>query len=133
VHIPSNVEQRLREEPIMWMTTVTPGGLPQTSPIWFFWDGREFLMFSKDDTARIRNVSANPKISLNLEGDGRGGAVVVIEGTARIDRDHPPATAMPEYIEKYQGFLDNYDWTAASFATDYPVPILIRPDRLRAW
>ena len=133
MHIPSNVEQRLRDEPIMWMTTVTPGGVPQASPIWFLWDGNEFLMFSKDDTARIRNVSDNPKISFNLEGDGRGGAVVVIEGTARIDRDHPPATEMPEYIEKYQGFLDAYEWTPASFATDYPVPILIRPDRLRAW
>lgn len=133
MEIPSNVEQRLRDEPIMWMTTVTPGGVPQTSPIWFMWDGSEFLMFSKDDTARIRNVSDNPRISFNLDGDGRGGAVVVIEGTARIDRDHPPATAMPEYIEKYQGFLDGYDWTPASFAADYPVPILIRPDRLRAW
>ena len=110
MQIPSKVEQRLRDEPIMWMTTVTPGGVPQTSPIWFLWDGSEFLMFSKDDTARIRNISDNPSISFNLDGDGRGGAVVVIEGTARIDRDHPPATAMPEYIEKYQGFLDLTEW-----------------------
>lgn len=133
MHIPPNVEQRLREEPIMWMTTVTPGGLPQTSPIWFWWDGTEILMFSRDDTARIRNVPANPRVSLNLEGDGRGGAIVVIEGTARIDRDHPPAKALPDYIEKYQGFLDDYEWTPESFSADYPVPILIRPDRLRAW
>ena len=133
MHIPPNVEQRLREEPIMWMTTVTPGGLPQTSPIWFWWDGTEILMFSRDDTARIRNVPANPQVSLNLEGDGRGGAIVVIEGTARIDRDHPPAKALPDYIEKYQGFLDDYEWTPESFSADYPVPILIRPDRLRAW
>lgn len=115
------------------MTTVTAGGRPQASPIWFWWDGSEFLMFSKDDTARLRNIEANPHVSLNLDGDGRGGAIVVIEATARIDRDHRAAADLPVYIEKYQAFLDDYGWTAASFSEDYPIPVLIQPDRLRAW
>jgi PPOX class probable F420-dependent enzyme len=117
----------------MWMTTVTPGGQPQPSPIWFWWDGHEILMFSKDNTARLTNIAAHPNVSLNLDGDGRGGAIVVIEGIARIDRDHPAAQMMLEYVEKYQSFLDEYEWTPAGFSADYPVPILIRPNRLRAW
>lgn len=133
MEFPANVDDRLRTEAIMWMTTVTPGGNPQTSPIWFLPVDQEILMFSKDDTARIRNVARNPKVSLNLDGDGRGGAIVVIEGTAGIDRAHPPASAVPEYIAKYQPFLDDYDWTPESFSADYPVPILITPTRLRAW
>ena len=133
MNFPPNVEERLRSEPIMWMTTVTPGGQPQPSPIWFWWDGDLILMFSKDNTARLTNIAAYPNVSLNLDGDGRGGAIVVIEGIARIDRDHPTAQAIPEYIEKYQTFLDGYEWTAAGFSTDYPVPIKIAPTRLRAW
>lgn len=128
-----NVEERLRSEPIMWMTTVTPGGQPQPSPVWFWWDGDEILMFSKDNTARLTNIAAHPNVSLNLDGDGRGGAIVVIEGVARIERDHPAAQVIPEYIEKYQAFLDSYEWTAAGFSTDYPVPIKITPTHLRAW
>ena len=128
-----NVEERLRSEPIMWMTTVTPGGQPQPSPVWFWWDGDEILMFSKDNTARLTNIAAHPNVSLNLDGDGRGGAIVVIEGVARIERDHPAAQVIPEYIEKYQAFLDSHEWTAAGFSTDYPVPIKITPTHLRAW
>lgn len=133
MNFPPEVEERLRSEPIMWMTTVTPAGQPQPSPIWFLWNGTNILMFSKADTARLTNIDANPHVSLNLDGDGRGGAIVVIEGTALIDRDHPPAEALPEYVEKYQTFLDDYGWTASSFSIDYPVPILIQPKRLRAW
>ncbi|HSR46024.1 MAG TPA: TIGR03667 family PPOX class F420-dependent oxidoreductase [Acidimicrobiia bacterium] len=133
MNFPPEVEERLRSEPIMWMTTVTPDGRPQPSPIWFLWSGADILMFSKADTARLTNIGANPYVSLNLDGDGRGGAIVVIEGSARINREHPPAEALPEYIEKYQSFLDDYGWTAKSFSVDYPVPILIQPKRLRAW
>ena len=130
---PPNVEDRLRSEPIMWMTTVSPGGRPQPSPIWFWWKGTEILMFSKDNTARLTNLAGNSSVSLNLDGDGQGGSVVVIEGTATIDRNHPPASDIPEYVEKYQDFLDGYGWTATGFSADYPVPILIQPNRLRAW
>ena len=133
MNFPPNVEDRLRSEPIMWMTTVSPGGIPQPSPIWFWWKGTEILMFSKDNTARLTNLAANSSVSLNLDGDGQGGSVVVIEGTATIDRNHPPASDIPEYVEKYQDFLDRYGWTATGFSADYPVPILIQPNRLRAW
>jgi len=131
--IPPTVDERLASEPLIWMTTVTPTGRPQPSPVWFLWNGEDVRMFSKDETARLRNIAGNPQVSLNLDGDGRGGAIVVIEGTAHIEHDHPPASAMPDYIEKYQDFLDHYGWTATSFSADYPVPVIIRPTRLRSW
>jgi PPOX class probable F420-dependent enzyme len=133
MNIPPNVDERLASEALIWMTTVTATGRPQPSPVWFLWNGEEIRMFSKDNTARLRNIAGNPHVSLNLDGDGRGGAIVVIEATAHIERDHPPARAMPEYIEKYQSFLNKYGWTATSFSVDYPVPVIIRPTRLRSW
>ncbi len=133
MHVPSTVDQRLRSEAIIWMTTVNAGGRPQPSPIWFLWDGSRILMFSKDRTARLRNLSRNPEVALNLDGDGRGGDIVIIEGSARVDRSHPPATDVPEYLAKYRGFIERYGWTPGSFSTDYPVPVLITPERLRAW
>lgn len=133
MQLPAGVEERIRTESTMWMTTVRPSGQPQPSPIWFWWDGTEFLMFSKDDTARLTNIAANPKVSLNLDGDGRGGAIVIVEGVARIDRSLPPARSVPEYITKYQEFLDSYGWTAEGFSVDYPVPVKITPTGLRAW
>lgn len=133
MRIPPNVEDRLGTEPIIWMTTVAGSGMPQTSPVWFWWHNGQFLIYSKDDTARTRNIAINERVGLNLDGDGRGGAIVVIEGLARIDRGHAPASAMPEYIEKYQPFLNQYGWSAEGFSADYPIPIIVRPERVRSW
>jgi len=133
MQFPAGVEERIRTESIMWMTSVRPSGQPQPSPIWFWWDGAEFLMFSKDKTARLTNIAANPRVSLNLDGNGRGGAIVIVEGVARIDRSLPPARSVPEYVAKYQEYIDSYGWTAQGFSVDYPVPIKITPTGLRAW
>ena len=41
--------------------------------------------------ARVRNLEANPRVSLNFGGDGGGGDIVVLSGRATLDRDAPPA------------------------------------------
>src|SRR6267378_3982288 len=65
-------DARLRQETIIWLTTVDAGGQPQSSPVWFLWDGAEFLIYGSADGKKTRNIQANPKIGLNLDGDGQG-------------------------------------------------------------
>ena len=43
-------ERRLREEQIIWLTTVRSDGQPQSVPVWFFWDGEKFLICSRKYT-----------------------------------------------------------------------------------
>jgi PPOX class probable F420-dependent enzyme len=40
-------ESRLREEMIIWLTTVRSGGQPQSVPVWFLWEGETFLIYSQ--------------------------------------------------------------------------------------
>ncbi len=90
--------RRLREEIVAWLTTVSPDGQPQASPVWFLWDtADEIWLLSKSDTPRVRNIAANPRVALNLDGDGRGGSIVSLEGEARIDEwiTSPNARAAP--------------------------------------
>lgn len=129
----ARAERRLQDELIIWLTTVTPSGRPQTSPVWFLWDGETILVYSKAGTARTRNIEANPAVSLNLDGDGQGGSIVAIEGTANIDLDAPPPADIAEYAAKYRAKIDAYGWTLESFARDYPIPIRISPTRARSW
>jgi PPOX class probable F420-dependent enzyme len=124
---------RLAEEKVVWLTTVRPSGRPQTSPVWYLYRDGEFLVFSKAGTARTANIAANPKVSVNLDGNGTGGDIVVVEGEAHIDRSVPPADHVPAYLEKYAGFMARNGWTPERFAADYPVPIRIRPTRFRVW
>jgi len=124
---------RLWAEPIIWLTTVTPSGQPQSTPVWFLWEAGEFLVYGAAHGPKIGNIGSNPHVSLHLEGNGRGGANVIFEGDARIDPDGPRADAVPAYIEKYREFIDSYGWTPASFADDYPHVIRVSPTRARIW
>jgi PPOX class probable F420-dependent enzyme len=130
----ARVAQRLANELILWLTTVTPGGQPQASPVWFLWVDDEILLYSRASTPRAANIRANPRVAATLDSDGTGGDVVSIEGEARITREKAAAADVPPaYVEKYGAKLQAYGWTMASMLADYPVEIRIRPTRVRAW
>ena len=125
--------QRLGDERIIWLTTVRLNGQPQTSPVWFLFEDGEFLIYSLPGTARTANITANPRVSLNLDGNGQGGDVVSIEGEARLDPEAPPSSEVTAYQERYREWIARNGWTPGSFDADYPVAIRIRPTRTRAW
>jgi PPOX class probable F420-dependent enzyme len=124
---------RLRTEHVIWLTTVSPAGQPQTSPVWFLYANGEFLIYSLANTARTRNLATNRLVSLHLDGDGRGGNVLTIEGEAQVDPEAPPANEMAAYQDKYAAWMARNGWTPESFAGDYPVAVRVRPTRVRSW
>ncbi len=126
-----HAEERLRSELVAWLTTVSAEGQPQSSPVWFHWDGETFLLFSQPDRPKLHNISSDPKVSLHLEGGDEGEDVVSFEGRAEVAARALAATAIPEYIEKYRSLIAGYGWTPESFATDYSVPVRVTPTRLR--
>ncbi len=125
------VAQRLDAELIAWLTTVRSDGQPQSSPVWFLREGDEILVYSLAGTPRTRNIARNPRVSIHLDSDGRGGRIVTIEAVARIVPDAPPASEVPAYMAKYQALLDDSGWTAEYFSAEYPVAIRIQPTRVR--
>ena len=75
--------RHLREDVVVWMTTVTPAGAPLPMPVWFHWDGGEHVVMYSQRGARIRNLEANPRVTLNFAGDGGGGDIVVLSERRR--------------------------------------------------
>lgn len=124
---------RLESEIVIWFTSVRGDGQPQTSVVWFLFDGDEILVYSKAGTIRNTNVANHPRVALNLDGNGRGGAVVTMEGTARIDEHAPAPKDNAAYLEKYGKLIESYRWTPESFGRDYPVPIRVAIDRVRSF
>jgi PPOX class probable F420-dependent enzyme len=55
--------ERLRSEIIAWLTTVAPDGQPKTTPVWFWWDGEVFHLYSRPGRPKLRNIAANPRVS----------------------------------------------------------------------
>jgi PPOX class probable F420-dependent enzyme len=123
--------RRLETELIIWLTTVSPAGQPQTSAVWFLWQDGEFLVYSLAVTPRIRNIQANPRVALNLNSDSTADDVVTIEGEARVDPAAGLPSSVPAMIAKYRHLIEQYGWTVDRYAADYPTAIRIRPTRFR--
>jgi PPOX class probable F420-dependent enzyme len=124
--------RHLRDDRIAWLTTVTPAGAPVPSPVWFWWDEPDaVLMFSRAGTARIRNLEANPRVSLNFAGDGQGGDIVVLSGRAAVHPATGPASGVAPYVEKYGAGFERLGITPEQFSARYPVPVRIALTRLR--
>jgi PPOX class probable F420-dependent enzyme len=124
---------RLAIEPVAWLTTVTPGGQPQTFPIWFLWEDGEILVFSDHRAKRNANIEANPRVSFHLDDDGDGGDIVIVEGEARTDPGTPSIEAHAAYLVKYRDRIDAELGGPAKMAQTYSVAIRIRPGRCLAY
>lgn len=129
----AHARERLRTDIIGWLTTVTPEGQPQTFPIWFLWEDGEALIYSDRRAKRNANIRANPRVSLHLSDNGRGGDIVIVEGEARIDDATPQVPEHAGYLAKYGDWIVSSLTSAEEMATVYNVPIRVRPTRGRAF
>src|SRR3989337_261968 len=110
------VQDRLATEIVAWLTTVSPDGQPQSSPVWFLARVDTIVVYSLDRTPRTRNIRANRKGSLNLNSPRSGGQLVIIEGEAEIVPDGAPADGDVDYVAKYEAELTELGMTPRSFA-----------------
>ncbi|PXY24074.1 TIGR03667 family PPOX class F420-dependent oxidoreductase [Prauserella flavalba] len=127
------VRRRLREERVVWLTTVGADGTPQPNPVWFLWDGDDVLVYNRVDAHRLAHIRRNPRVGLHFDSDGSGGDIVVLKGTARIDENAPSAAETPAYSEKYAKGMVTVSGGAEPFSAEYPVPLLIRLERVRGY
>jgi PPOX class probable F420-dependent enzyme len=122
----ARVTRHLREETVVWLTTVTPSGAPLPRPVGFLWDGGENVSVYGQPGARIRNIGGNPKVTSNFRGDANGGDIVVLSGTAEVDESRPSAAEDAAWVAKYATQWERVGMTAESFAQRFSVPVRIR-------
>jgi PPOX class probable F420-dependent enzyme len=126
--------RRLRDEQVIWFTTVAADGTPQPNPVWFWWDGEtEILVFNRPDARRLANIRERPQVSLHLDGNGRGGDVVVVRGTASVEDDPVPAYRVEGYAKKYRQGMVRVSGSPEAFSEDYRVVTRIRVTRIRGF
>ena len=123
--------ERLERELILWLTTVTPAGQPQTSPVWFLWADGEILRLTAAPTRRgLANIRANP-------GCRRPSTATATAATSSPSRARPgsrasgrrwPTSRRPTSRSTRRSWR-RYGWTMESMLVDYPVEIRIRPTR----
>jgi len=127
----ARVQKRLDGDVVVWLTTVGGDRRPHAVPVWFWWDGHSFLIYSIPGQ-KVRDLQANPNVQLHLNTDRSGDLVVRFDGVAQILSDHAPAYRVGKYLAKYRDRIKGYGWTPKGFSDRYHVAIRVRPTRLYA-
>lgn len=127
----ARVQPMLAAEPVVWLSTVRPDGLPHLVPTWFWWDGEAMLVFSKPDAVKVRNLRANPRLMVALGRPEEDFSVGLIEAQAEL---RPGGTAVPDaFFAKYAEQLEASGIDADAYRATYTQVIRIVPTRFLAW
>ena len=126
-----SAERRLERELIIWLTTVGRNRRPHAVPVWFWWDGRSFLIYSLPGQ-KVRDIEGNPYVQLHLNTDRNGEKVLRVDGRAQVVKDEPPAYRVGQYIAKYREKIKAYGWTPKGFSEQYRVALRVRPSRFHS-
>jgi PPOX class probable F420-dependent enzyme len=119
------------EEKVAWLTTVRADGVPQPTPVWFLWQEGTFLIYSKPDARKVRNIRQNHHVALNFNTDASGEHVVVFRGEATLDEGAALADQVPAYLDKYRQGIIDLEMTPESMAREYSVAVRITPQSVR--
>jgi hypothetical protein len=102
-----HAEQRLRDAPNYWITTVSGRGRPHARPIDGVWVEGALCFGGSPETGWVRNLQTNPEVSVHLPS---GDDVIILDGRVELvtDPKHPLAEASTaasraKYPQYYSG------------------------------
>jgi PPOX class probable F420-dependent enzyme len=127
------IDRLLRDEPVVWLSSVRPDGGPHLVPIWFSWDGREILIASKPHAQKVRNLRTNPAVMLALGETEDDFDVGLLQGRAEL-LAAPAASVLPaSHLAKYRRQMAAIGLSRAEFLATYSQVIRIVPTRYLPW
>jgi PPOX class probable F420-dependent enzyme len=88
------IDERLNATHIGRLATYRPDGMIHLTPIWFHWNGKEFRMTLGKGRIHLKNLAADPRISILVDEDprpedglGAGAWAIMCRGNATLSQD----------------------------------------------
>lgn len=104
-------------------------GTPRVVPIWFHWNGSEFVMGTPAKAPKLKALAKNPQVAITIDDNTFPHKVLLVRGTARLE---PLKEVVPEYAlaaERYFGAQQGKAWVAQlSSMVSEMVRITIKPE-----
>ena len=60
-------------------------GTPRVVPIWFHWDGEQFVLGSPPRAPKLKALRQNPKVALTIDSNEWPSKVLLVRGTATVE------------------------------------------------
>jgi Pyridoxamine 5'-phosphate oxidase len=87
-------------------------GTPRVVPIWFHWNGKQFVLASPAKAPKLKALAKNPKVALTIDGNDFPHKVLLVRGTAHMENVDG---IVPEYeaaADRYFGPEQGKAWVA---------------------
>src|SRR5215207_5224553 len=78
--VPEQYRDILASTALGHLATIGPDGRPQVNPVWFLSDGQSVFLSMTPETAKYRNLRANPAVAMSVEDPDRPDRYVEIRG-----------------------------------------------------
>src|SRR5438046_3272560 len=69
-------------------------GTPRVVPIWFHWNGQEFVLGTPPNAPKVKALQKNPRVALTIDSDAFPHKVLLVRGTATVEVEDG---VIPEY------------------------------------
>jgi PPOX class probable F420-dependent enzyme len=104
------------------LATVRPDGMPQSSVMWFVWDGSRIRMTHTKRRQKFQNLTNEPRVALSITDPDDPYRYLEVRGTVEsMDDDDEVASFYRSLQERYHNMYDIDD-------ADLRVIITIRPE-----
>ena len=78
------VAEFLKGPNVAALSTVRPNGRPHVTPVWYEYDGYEFIVSTFRNTQKLRNIESKGFASLAIYTQALPYRLVLVQGTARV-------------------------------------------------
>lgn len=123
--IPKNYADLLETTALAHVATIGPKGEPQSTPVWFGWDGKHILLTLVRTTQKYLNLQRNPRLALSIVDPTNSYRYLEIRGLVvgiEEDSDRHFVNAMAKkYLDR-----DVYPWHNPG---EEHVVVVIEPER----
>jgi PPOX class probable F420-dependent enzyme len=89
---------------------IATDGTPRVVPIWFHWNGREFVMATPPKAPKLKALAKNPKVALTIDDNTFPHKVLLVRGTARMELVDGIVPEYAKSAERYFGPEQGKAW-----------------------
>ena len=133
------VTHMLRNSSVMRLATMSAAGHTTLTPLWFVVDAGRIVAGTAASTVAVRNIRADPRVTLLLDGETAGPSerVLRVRGFAEINEGMPPGRAVVRLRPSTTSHQEDFGVSCAtsgdggygSATTPSPTPFGSRSDR----
>ncbi|MGH2757113.1 MAG: PPOX class F420-dependent oxidoreductase [Actinomycetota bacterium] len=106
--IPTEFKDLLDKKGFGHIATIGPNGEPQSSPVWYDFDGHRILFSQTKDRQKYRNLKRDPHVSISIHDPDDPYRYLEVRGVAEIV-DDPDFEFIDSMAKKYLG-KEEYPW-----------------------